>query len=162
MDLEAYVPPLPTSVVLLNKKHIYCCLKCIVYDKLLKPRQPFRITLQIKTTNKTHFTVYNILYSQFSHQMALSTHFIEPGGCCCVQQFVFRFLVGLRTFCLLALIISISSVFPFINIYIYIYIYYILCIGWITNCLMFKKFRLLSTVYLCTLSIVLCRFSFTN
>jgi len=25
------------SVVLLNKKHIYCYLMCIVYDKLLKP-----------------------------------------------------------------------------------------------------------------------------
>ena len=34
-----------SSVVLLNKKHIYCYLKCIVYDKLLKPRQSFRITL---------------------------------------------------------------------------------------------------------------------
>ena len=33
------------SVVLLNKKYIYCYLKCIVYDKLLKPRQSFRITL---------------------------------------------------------------------------------------------------------------------
>jgi len=25
--------------VLLNKKYIYCCLKCIVYVNLLKPRQ---------------------------------------------------------------------------------------------------------------------------
>ena len=33
------------SVVLLNKKYIYCYLKCIMYDKLLKPRQSFRITL---------------------------------------------------------------------------------------------------------------------
>ena len=33
------------SVVLLNKKYIYRYLKCIVYDKLLKPRQSFRITL---------------------------------------------------------------------------------------------------------------------
>ena len=33
------------SVVLLNKKHIYSYLKFIVYDKLLKPRQSFRITL---------------------------------------------------------------------------------------------------------------------
>jgi len=35
------------SVVLLNekKKYIYSYLKCIVYDKLLKPRQLFRITL---------------------------------------------------------------------------------------------------------------------
>ena len=32
------------SVVLLNKKNIYSYLKCIVYDKLLKPRQSFRIT----------------------------------------------------------------------------------------------------------------------
>jgi len=30
------------SVVLLNKtKHIYCYLKCIVYDKLLKPDNHF-------------------------------------------------------------------------------------------------------------------------
>jgi len=29
------------SVVLLNKKYIYSYLKCIVYDKLLKPRQSF-------------------------------------------------------------------------------------------------------------------------
>jgi len=36
------------SVVLLNKKkHIYCYLKCIVYDKLLKPRQSFRIILYV-------------------------------------------------------------------------------------------------------------------
>jgi len=33
------------SVVLLNKKYIYSYLKCIVYDKLLKHRQSFRITL---------------------------------------------------------------------------------------------------------------------
>ena len=33
-------------VFLLNKKkYIYSYLKCIVYDKLLKPRQSFRITL---------------------------------------------------------------------------------------------------------------------
>jgi hypothetical protein len=36
------------SVVLLNKKkYIYSYLKCIVYDKLLKPRQSFLITLYI-------------------------------------------------------------------------------------------------------------------
>jgi len=29
------------SVVILNKKYIYSYLKCIVYDKLLKPRQSF-------------------------------------------------------------------------------------------------------------------------
>ena len=29
------------SVVLLNKKNIYSYLKCILYDKLLKPRQSF-------------------------------------------------------------------------------------------------------------------------
>ena len=29
------------------KIYIYCYLKCIVYDKLLKPRQSFRITLYI-------------------------------------------------------------------------------------------------------------------
>ena len=33
------------SVVILNKKYIYSYLKCIVCDKLLKPRQSFRITL---------------------------------------------------------------------------------------------------------------------
>jgi len=33
------------SVFLLNKKNVYSYLKCIVYDKLLKPRQSFRITL---------------------------------------------------------------------------------------------------------------------
>jgi len=33
------------SVVLLNKKYTYSYLKCVVYDKLLKPRQSFRITL---------------------------------------------------------------------------------------------------------------------
>ena len=31
------------SFVLLNKKYLYSYLKCIVYDKLLKPRQSFRI-----------------------------------------------------------------------------------------------------------------------
>ena len=31
-------------VVLLNKKYIYCYLKCIVYDKLLNPRESFQIT----------------------------------------------------------------------------------------------------------------------
>ena len=36
------------SVVLLNKKkYIYSYLKCIVYDKLLKPRKSFRITLYL-------------------------------------------------------------------------------------------------------------------
>jgi len=33
------------SVVLLNKKYVYSYLKCIVYDKLLKPRQSFLIAL---------------------------------------------------------------------------------------------------------------------
>ena len=33
--------------VLLNKIYIYCYLKCIVFDKLLKPRQSFRIILYI-------------------------------------------------------------------------------------------------------------------
>ena len=33
------------SVVLLNKKDIYSYLKCFMYDKLLKPRKSFRITL---------------------------------------------------------------------------------------------------------------------
>jgi len=38
------------SVVLLNKKkYIYSYLKCIVYDKLLKPRQSFSITLYFGT-----------------------------------------------------------------------------------------------------------------
>jgi len=32
-------------VVLLNKENIYSYLMCIVYDKLLNPRQSFRITL---------------------------------------------------------------------------------------------------------------------
>jgi len=31
-------------VIVLHKKHIYCYLKCIVYDKLLNPRESFRIT----------------------------------------------------------------------------------------------------------------------
>jgi len=35
----------PWSVALLNSKHIYSYLKCVVYEKLLKPRQSFRITL---------------------------------------------------------------------------------------------------------------------
>jgi len=35
------------SVVILNKKYIYCYLKCVVYDKLLKPRQSFRVTLYL-------------------------------------------------------------------------------------------------------------------
>ena len=48
------------SVVLLNKKNIYSYLKCVVYDKLLKPRQSFRITLcmfthyAFSTVNTTH------------------------------------------------------------------------------------------------------------
>jgi len=33
------------SVVPLNKKYIYYYLKCLVYDKLLKPRKSFRIAL---------------------------------------------------------------------------------------------------------------------
>jgi len=39
------------SVVLLNKKYIYSYLKCIVYDKLLKLRQTFWITLYKNVTN---------------------------------------------------------------------------------------------------------------
>jgi len=41
------------SVVLLNKKDIYCYLKCIAYDKLLKPGQSFRITLYFVFHNTT-------------------------------------------------------------------------------------------------------------
>ena len=41
------------SVVLLNKKkYVYSYLKCIVYDKLLKPRQSFRITPYLPTFRK--------------------------------------------------------------------------------------------------------------
>jgi len=36
------------SVVLLNKKYTYPYLKCIVYDKLLKPQQSFWIALYIQ------------------------------------------------------------------------------------------------------------------
>ena len=44
------------SVVLLNKKkYIYSYLKCIVYDKLLKLRQSFRITL--------YFPIWKLLTS---------------------------------------------------------------------------------------------------
>ena len=40
------------SFALLNKKNIYSYLRCIVYDKLLKPRQLFLITLYyIKVNN---------------------------------------------------------------------------------------------------------------
>jgi len=39
------------SVILLNKKkNIYSYLKCIVYDKLLKPQQSFRTTLYVYIT----------------------------------------------------------------------------------------------------------------
>jgi len=44
---ESYVTK-TWSVVLLNKNHIYCYLTRIVYDKLLKPRQSFRITLYMR------------------------------------------------------------------------------------------------------------------
>ena len=37
------------SVVLLNKKNTYSCFKCFGYDKLLKPRQSFRIILYISS-----------------------------------------------------------------------------------------------------------------
>jgi len=49
------------SVVLLNKKiYIYCYLKCTVYDKLLKPRQSFRIILRILSTKLLHAFVVRI------------------------------------------------------------------------------------------------------
>ena len=35
------------KVLLNKKKYIYSYLKCIVCDKLLKPRQSFRITLYL-------------------------------------------------------------------------------------------------------------------
>jgi len=41
------------SVVLLNKKNIYCYLKCIVNDKLSKLRQSFRITLYYTKCHKS-------------------------------------------------------------------------------------------------------------
>ena len=37
--------PSPVQGSLIKKKYIYSNLKCIVFDKLLKPRQSFRITL---------------------------------------------------------------------------------------------------------------------
>ena len=40
------------------KKYIYCCLKCIVYDKLLKPRQSFLITLYLKFWTCKHIWFY--------------------------------------------------------------------------------------------------------
>jgi len=48
--------------VLLNKKkYIYSYLKCIVYDKLLKPRQSFRITLYKQSKyNLTFFLLISV------------------------------------------------------------------------------------------------------
>ena len=56
------------SVILLNKKSIFSYLKCIVYDKLLKPRQSFWITLYIyiykyKHTH-THISHVGVKYEQ--------------------------------------------------------------------------------------------------
>ena len=45
------------------KKYIYSSLKCIVYDKLLKPRQSFWITLYIKIqTFIAHILTYLNIY----------------------------------------------------------------------------------------------------
>ena len=53
--LQVFVTYVTGAVyVILNlKKYIYSYLKCIVYDKLLKPRQSFRIILCI-VPNKVH------------------------------------------------------------------------------------------------------------
>ena len=59
------------SVVLLNKKKcIYPYLKCIVYDKLSKPQQSFRITLyftEIIYTHSRKCTYFSSLYIYFVH-----------------------------------------------------------------------------------------------
>ena len=52
----------PWSVILLNKKHTYSYLKCIVYDKLLKPRQSFRITLYCVFRNASYHASYFDLF----------------------------------------------------------------------------------------------------
>jgi len=53
------------SVVLLNKKNIYSYLKCIVYDKLLKLRQLFRINLYFGVLSDISPSVFSnkVLYS---------------------------------------------------------------------------------------------------
>jgi len=54
------------SVVLLNKKYIYSYLKCIVYDKLLKSRQSFWITLYLFTNfYRKHLTTCHCLLNNF-------------------------------------------------------------------------------------------------
>jgi len=45
------------SDVLLNKKDIYPYLKCFLYDKLLKPRQSFRITLYNAASERPFMTI---------------------------------------------------------------------------------------------------------
>ena len=49
------------SLVVLNKKNIFCYLKCIVYDKLLKPRQSFRITLYLNVKTAAHVLALALL-----------------------------------------------------------------------------------------------------
>ena len=56
------------SVVLLNKKDIHSYLKCVVYDKLLKLRQSFWITLCVHvcvyTHTHTHIYIYIYIYER--------------------------------------------------------------------------------------------------
>ena len=55
----------------LKKKHIYFYLKCVMYDKLLKPRQSFRITLYIycQKQNRTSGSHGKWLWRIFSSGM---------------------------------------------------------------------------------------------
>jgi len=67
-----------SSVVLLNKKYIYSYLKCIVYDKSLKPRQSFRITLYIilGITSKYGSTFVKLVMEGFRQRNVQEDYYI--------------------------------------------------------------------------------------
>ena len=59
IEHKKYVTKTWSAVILNKKKYIYSYLKCSAYDKLLKPRQSFRITLYYQPScyNPCHIAI---------------------------------------------------------------------------------------------------------
>ena len=65
-----------------HKKYIYSYLKCIVYDRLLKPRQSFRITLYLKYNNNKKMMSEDTTVWKFFLCFDVSNSLLK-----CVQEF---------------------------------------------------------------------------
>ena len=118
---------------------MYCYLKYIVYDKLLKPQQSFRITLYIRSTNIyryihtciTHTYIHTCMHAYIHTYMYIYTYihlYIH------LHSYVHACIAYMCTY---TYILTYTYVHTYIYAYIYTYAVYIYRPG----CLLPYKFR---------------------